>query len=315
MIADCSACDPRNPKPGQLFADPHGKPIGAATSSATAPQVDYRNRDVSVESVLQVLTGHHPEGTPPSRRLDSSRNSNVLLYLTGHGGDGFLKFHDQNELLASDVASAISYMHSSGRYGQLMIMLDTCQAATMYSEVTAPGWVGISSSALGQSSYALHSDQAIGAHLIDEFSHHLTEFLQHHMPARGSTSTMESLLNFVRQHKMSSEIHVDSSRFGRPLANTLVSEFFGGSEIDEEAQQVPWKGKKNNDNSSNNESEMGTVVVTGDPPEDSPFHQVGGGQHGENSIPIPFKKKEQFELFSLSIAELHDTLLGAWPTR
>ena len=39
--------------------------------------------------------GRHLPGTPASKRLRSGRRSRVLLYLTGHGGDEFLKFHDQ----------------------------------------------------------------------------------------------------------------------------------------------------------------------------------------------------------------------------
>lgn len=224
MIADCSSCDPRNPKPGQLIADPGGGNIHPRDA-----QVDYRNRDVSVESVLAVLTGNHPPGTPPSRRLDSGRNSSVLLFLTGHGGDGFLKFHDQNELISADLAAAVGQMHAAGRYGQMLIMLDTCQAATMYSEITAPGWVGIASSKLGQSSYALHSDVNIGAHLVDEFSRHVTSFLGKLPAARqGAGASMESMLRFVRGHRMSSEIDVDVSHFGRPLSEVSVAEFFGG---------------------------------------------------------------------------------------
>lgn len=39
--------------------------------------------------------GRHAPGTPPSKRLRSGPRSRMLLYLTGHGGDEFLKFHDQ----------------------------------------------------------------------------------------------------------------------------------------------------------------------------------------------------------------------------
>ena len=222
MLADCSSCDPRTPKPGQLFADPGG----AANIHAAAAQVDYRNRDVSVESLLQVLTGHHPPGTPASRRLDSGRNSSVLLYLTGHGGDGFLKFHDQNELLASDLAAAVGQMHAAGRYRQLLVMLDTCQAATMYSEISAPGWIGVASSKLAQSSYALHSDPGVGAHLVDEFSHHLTGFLSS-LPGQGARASLEDMLRHVAAQRMRSEMDVDASHFSRPLSEVRVTEFFG----------------------------------------------------------------------------------------
>ena len=37
---------------------------------------------------------------PRSKRLLSDARSNVLVYLTGHGGDEFLKFQDQARIFA-----------------------------------------------------------------------------------------------------------------------------------------------------------------------------------------------------------------------
>ncbi len=45
----------------------------------------------------------------------SDANSNVLVYLSGHGGNEFLKFQDVQELLAQDLADAVSEMHEKGR--------------------------------------------------------------------------------------------------------------------------------------------------------------------------------------------------------
>ena len=81
-------------------------------------EVDYRGYDVTVENFLRVLTGARPRRTrasleltwrhalargagrhedwvPRSKRLLSDASSNVLVYMTGHGGDEFLKFQDQ----------------------------------------------------------------------------------------------------------------------------------------------------------------------------------------------------------------------------
>jgi len=55
-------------------------------------QVDYRGYEVTVENFIRVLTGRLPPSTPRSKRLLSDNRSNVLIYMTGHGGDGFLKF-------------------------------------------------------------------------------------------------------------------------------------------------------------------------------------------------------------------------------
>lgn len=37
------------------------------------------------------------------------------VYLTGHGGDEFLKFQDREELLAKELADAIQQMWDNGR--------------------------------------------------------------------------------------------------------------------------------------------------------------------------------------------------------
>ena len=44
---------------------------------------------------LRPGAGRHEDWVPRSKRLLSDARSNVLVYLTGHGGDEFLKFQDQ----------------------------------------------------------------------------------------------------------------------------------------------------------------------------------------------------------------------------
>jgi len=73
-------------------------------------EVDYRGYEVSVESFLRILTGRHPKETSRSKRLLSDENSNILIYMTGHGGDEFLKFQDAEEISSHDIADAFSQM-------------------------------------------------------------------------------------------------------------------------------------------------------------------------------------------------------------
>jgi phosphatidylinositol glycan class K len=46
-----------------------------------------------------------PANTPRSKRLESDARSNVFLYMTGHGGDEFLKFQDYEEISAFDLGA------------------------------------------------------------------------------------------------------------------------------------------------------------------------------------------------------------------
>lgn len=71
---------------------------------------------VTVENFIRILTGRLPPSTPRSKRLLTDSGSNVLIYLTGHGGDGFLKFQDSEEITNVDLADAIQQMWEKQRY-------------------------------------------------------------------------------------------------------------------------------------------------------------------------------------------------------
>ena len=78
--------------------------------------MDYRGYEVTVENFLRVLTGRHENAVPRSKRLLSDEGSHILLYMTGHGGDEFLKFQDAEELQSHDLADAVKQMKEKRRY-------------------------------------------------------------------------------------------------------------------------------------------------------------------------------------------------------
>ena len=78
--------------------------------------MDYRGYEVTVENFLRVLTGRHENAVPRSKRLLNDEGSHILLYMTGHGGDEFLKFQDAEELQSHDLADAVKQMKEKRRY-------------------------------------------------------------------------------------------------------------------------------------------------------------------------------------------------------
>ncbi|PHT45477.1 GPI-anchor transamidase [Capsicum baccatum] len=106
------------------------------SSSPKFTKVDYRGYEVTVENFLRVLTGRHETAVPRSKRLLSDEGSHILLYMTGHDGDEFLKFQDSEELQSHDLSDAVKQMKEKRRFKELLIMVDTCQAATLFSQVT-----------------------------------------------------------------------------------------------------------------------------------------------------------------------------------
>ena len=70
MLADDMACNPRNSEPGTVYTDDRRGEL--ADLYGNDIEVDYKGYEVTVESFTRVLTGRHPEGTPPSKRLQTT---------------------------------------------------------------------------------------------------------------------------------------------------------------------------------------------------------------------------------------------------
>lgn len=223
MLAENVACDARNPAPGVVFnhAD------HALDLYGSSVEVDYRGAAVSVEALLRVLTGRHEPHVPRSQRLLSDAASHVLVYVTGHGGDGFLKFQDSSEVTGVDLAGALAQMAAKRRYRRLLFLADTCQAATLAAEFSSPGVLALASSAKGEPSWSHSPDGALGLTVVDRFTHYLLAFLEHVAP--GSDATLAQLFGSLDAGLLRSTPTARMDLFPQPLEEVLVTDFFGAA--------------------------------------------------------------------------------------
>ena len=156
--------------------------------ASSALEVDYKGADVSVESFLRLLIGRHAPHEHRSKRLLSDSGSNIFIYITGHGGDGFVKVRDNQELTSQDLADALRQMHAKGRYKEILLMVESCEASTLIELIDAPGIIATGSSIRGEMSFSYSNDYAMGQPVIDRFSKLTLEFcedLGHSQPAPG----------------------------------------------------------------------------------------------------------------------------------
>ncbi|KAM4655361.1 GPI-anchor transamidase isoform 2-T2 [Amazona ochrocephala] len=179
MLADDMACNPRNPKPATVFSHKNME----LNVYGDDVEVDYRSYEVTVENFLRVLTGRIPPSTPRSKRLLSDDRSNILIYMTGHGGNGFLKFQDSEEITNVELADAFEQMWQKRRYNELLFIIDTCQGASMYERFYSPNIMALASSQVGEDSLSHQPDLAIGVHLMDRYTFYVLEFLEEIHPA------------------------------------------------------------------------------------------------------------------------------------
>ncbi|KAK5114124.1 glycosylphosphatidylinositol anchor biosynthesis [Meristemomyces frigidus] len=257
MLPDDMACNPRNTFSGSVFNDKSreldlydqkpdtptqesaegGDIATESETSETTPQimpagieVDYRGNEVTVETFIRLLTDRWPASHPTSKRLLTNSQSNILIYMTGHGGDSFLKFQDAEEISSHDLADAFAQMHEKGRYNELLFMIDTCQANTMYESFYSPGVVGMGSSARDQSSYSHHADQDVGVAVIDRWTYYALEFLETRLNSTSADVRLGELFDFMTFDRVHSDagIRADLLEGGEEAArNRRVLDFFG----------------------------------------------------------------------------------------
>ena len=261
MLPDDMACNPRNSFPGSVFNDKsrlldlyddkgdQDDGTGEQKEGMGGIEVDYRGNEVTVENFIRLLTDRWPSSQPASKRLMTDDRSNILIYMTGHGGNEFLKFQDAEEISSFDLADAFEQMWEKKRYHELLFMIDTCQANTMYRHFYTPNLIATGSSAQDQSSYSHHADQDVGVAVIDRWTYANLEFLESRLNSTSSDVRLGELFDYYTFDRVHSEAGVRHDLFpgGRDaVRDRRVLDFFGnvqGVEVDspEDESAASWQ--------------------------------------------------------------------------
>lgn len=220
MLADDHACNARNVFPGEIFHNANRQ----SNVYGDAIEVDYRGYDVTVELFIRLMTGRHDPSVPRTQRLLSDERSNILLYMSGHGGDEFLKFQDSEELSAMDLADCVEQMYQKKRYNEMMIVIDTCQAESMFFQLYSPNIFAIGSSKRRTNSYSHHHDKVIGVSVVDRFSYYSLEYLD--QLTLTSTQTIANFFSYFRPELLHSQANWRTDLYKKDISKVLVTDFF-----------------------------------------------------------------------------------------
>lgn len=220
MLPDEYACNPRNPFPAQIF-NQGGEATNERFNLYEFPiEVDYRASEVNVESFNRLLTARHTDASSltRSKQLLTDRHSNILIYMSGHGGDNFFKFQDQEELNSNDLKAIFQTMWQQHRYHSILFILDTCQASTLFDQLNSeetPNIITIGSSRLGENSYSHNNDYTIGLSMIDRFTYYTLDYFEknniianhyasntgRHVSGLNSKKTIADLVSHTCEHQ------------------------------------------------------------------------------------------------------------------
>jgi glycosylphosphatidylinositol transamidase (GPIT) subunit GPI8 len=236
MLPDDMACNPRNTFTGSVFNDKsrlldiYDDKSALENMGMGGIEVDYRGNEVTVENFIRLLTDRWPSSHPHSKRLMTGPQSNILIYMTGHGGNEFLKFQDSEEISSFDLADAFEQMYEKKRYHEMLFMIDTCQANTMYNAFYSPGVLATGSSARDQSSYSHHADQDVGVAVIDRWTYFYLEFLETYINSTASDIKLGELFDYQTFDRVHSDAGVRYDLMAgdeQAVRDKRVLDFFG----------------------------------------------------------------------------------------
>ncbi|KAG8216891.1 peptidase C13 family-domain-containing protein, partial [Butyriboletus roseoflavus] len=184
------------------------------------------SRSKTFTRVPTLRVGRVDPSVPRSKRLLTDDRSNIFVYMTGHGGNEFLKFQDNEEISAFDIADAFEQMWQKKRYNEIFFMIDTCQANTLYSQFYSPNILATGSSEIEENSYSHENDNDIGVSVIDSYTHFVLEFMEG--INKTSQVFVQDLFSSYDPAVIRSNAGVRSDLFRRPLDKTRITDFFGG---------------------------------------------------------------------------------------
>ena len=76
------------------------------------------------------------------------------MYWNGHGGENFFKIADTELVHSEDLSKVIDEMYMKGMYSEMVMLIDTCEALSLFDQVTAPNLYMVATSMHDESAIA-----------------------------------------------------------------------------------------------------------------------------------------------------------------
>jgi ABC-type branched-subunit amino acid transport system substrate-binding protein len=181
-----------NPFPGNVHHVPGGENI------RTGASVDYTGSQVTAATLKSVLTGTKTDSTPVV--LESNANTDVFIYVVGHGDPGTIDFWNGNLFTTNDFTSVTDTMASEHMYRQLVIIDDTCFGRSIATSATAPGIIYLTGASSIEPSFAAVYDIDIRQWISDEFTSEVMSLIQENPSITFKELYTEAYTNVTGSH-------------------------------------------------------------------------------------------------------------------
>lgn len=206
LAYDDIANNGQNPFKGQIFNKPD--PTGKGVDVYAGCKIDYKGKDVTPETFLDVLSGKAINyGT--KKTLKSTSNDNVFVYFSDHGATGLIAF-PSSELYANDLLNTLKGMSQKKMFNKLVFYLEACESGSMFTDLPTDIKVYATTAANDhESSWATYcspndkvNGRSVGSCLGDEYSVNFLEDTE----ATALKETLDNQFKVIRDKTKGSHV-------------------------------------------------------------------------------------------------------------
>ena len=228
-MSEYHACESRNAYPGEIVLSEYGDKIRTCQENI---DLSYQESDFHNYQLLDILRGRKLNQYNGFRQLNSNKDSKIIVLITSHGGENFIKVRNFLVVLSDELNRTLNEMYIKGKYKELVFVVDTCEGYSLYDHVKVPNIYFISSSALGQKASSYSYDENLMGPTVDKFHFLLYNSLKNIHENRLYNTTLDKLFRDIKDKKKFLETDVTwDNKINRV---PYVNEFFGNNQLKNE---------------------------------------------------------------------------------
>ena len=228
-MAEYHACESRNAYPGEIVLSELGIVIRTCQENI---DINFQESDFHNYQLLDIFRGRKLNQFNGFRQLNSDKNSKIIVIITSHGGENFIKVRNFLVVLTDELNRTLNEMYIKGKYKELLFVLDTCEGYTLYNHVNVPNIYFISSSTLGQKSSSYSYDENLMGPTVDKFHFLMYNMLTDIHKNRLYNTTVDQFFGEIKSKKKFLETDVTwDNKIERKL---YIKDFFGNNDLKNE---------------------------------------------------------------------------------
>lgn len=193
--------------------------------------LDYKEADVHNYQLLDILRGRRMNQFNGFRQLNTDKNSRIIIIVTSHGGENFIKIRGKLVILSDELHRTLNEMYIKERYKEILFVLDTCEGYSLFDHVNVPNVYFVASALLNQKALSYSFDGNMMGPTSDKFHFLLWKKLNEISATHNYTMNVDDIFYSIKNEK--EFLTTDVTILNKIDRNLTVGEFFGNPMIED----------------------------------------------------------------------------------